>query len=47
MAASNPMVLPQNESHLQHSDYQYRIQAIATLRDYPAERVISLLTQHS
>ena len=42
----NPMELQQIESHLQHSDYQYRIKAIAALRDYPSEVAIPLLTKH-
>ncbi|MDA0267167.1 MAG: HEAT repeat domain-containing protein [Cyanobacteria bacterium] len=40
------MELPQIESNLQNSDYNYRIKAIAALRDYPSDIATPLLTKH-
>lgn len=40
------MELPQLESYLQDTDYQYRIKAIAALRDYPPDVALPLLTKH-
>lgn len=40
------MKIDQIKSNLQNSDYQYRIKAIAALRDYPPEIAIPLLTKH-
>jgi HEAT repeat protein len=40
------MELRQIESYLQDADYQYRIKAIAALRDYPPDIALPLLTKH-
>lgn len=40
------MDLSQIETDLQHADFQYRIKAIAALKDYPAEIAVPILTQH-
>lgn len=42
---SVPMELHQIEADLQHPDFQYRIKAIAALKDYPPEVAVPLLTQ--
>jgi HEAT repeat protein len=40
------MDLSQIETDLKNSDFQYRLKAIAALKDYPAEVAVPLLTQH-
>jgi HEAT repeat protein len=40
------MDLNQIETNLQHPDFQYRIKAIAALKDYSAEVAVPILTQH-
>lgn len=41
------MDLHQIEADLKHSDFQYRLRAIAALKDHPAEAAVPLLIQHS
>ena len=40
------MDLNQIEIDLQNSDFQYRLKAIAALKDYPPEVAVPILTQH-
>jgi HEAT repeat protein len=40
------MNLNQIETDLQNSDFQYRLKAIAALKDHPAEVAVPLLTSH-
>jgi HEAT repeat protein len=40
------MELSQIETDLQNSDFQYRLKAIAALKDYPAELAVPILAQH-
>lgn len=40
------MDLNQIETDLQNADFQYRLKAIAALKDHPAEVVVPLLTRH-
>jgi HEAT repeat protein len=41
------MELPQIETDLQNPDFQYRIKAIAALKDYPSEVAVPLLERHT
>ncbi len=41
------MELHQIETDLQQQDFQYRLKAIAALKDYPSEVAIPLLSQHT
>lgn len=41
-----PMDLSQIEADLQNSDFQYRIKAIAALKEYPPDVAVPLLTKH-
>lgn len=40
------MELSELKTNLQESDYQFRLKAIAALRDYPSDTAIPLLQQH-
>ncbi|NJN48507.1 MAG: HEAT repeat domain-containing protein [Alkalinema sp. RL_2_19] len=40
------MELTEIQANLQQTDYQFRLKAIAALRDFPAETAIPLLQQH-
>jgi HEAT repeat protein len=40
------MDLNQIRTNLQSSDFQYRLKAIATLKDYPSDVAVPILTQH-
>jgi HEAT repeat protein len=40
------MDLNQIEADRKHSDFQYRIKAIAALKDYPADVAVPILTEH-
>jgi HEAT repeat protein len=41
------MELPQIEADLQNADFQYRLRAIAALKDYPSEVAVPILERHA